>query len=138
MAKQTAQKWVSQRVRRAIIYDRLFLVKLGKRSWKGQVVPWKWKNILLVTEQSSLLDCLPLPRGRIEGRSIAKSIAQQLMFFFKKKWANPGLFFLYFRSFKRNIVTIFTTNICEKMSIQYTVLGFDPTTFGTWVSSHNH
>ena len=25
-----------------------------------------------------------------------------------------------------------------KMSIQYTVLEFEPTTFGTWVSSHNH
>ena len=24
------------------------------------------------------------------------------------------------------------------MSIQYTVLGFDPTTFRTWVSSHNN
>ena len=25
-----------------------------------------------------------------------------------------------------------------KMSIQYMVLGFEPTTFGTWVSSHDH
>ena len=32
---------------------------------------------------------------------------------FLKKWANPGLFFVYFRSFQTNI-TIFTTNICEK------------------------
>ena len=30
-----------------------------------------------------------------------------------KKWANPGLFFVSFRSFWTNI-TIFTTNICEK------------------------
>ena len=30
------------------------------------------------------------------------------------KWANPGLFFVYFRSFQTNIITIFTTNICEK------------------------
>ena len=50
--------------------------------------------------------------------------------FFFKKWANLGLFFVYFRSFQTNI-TIFTTNICEKMSIQYTVPGFEPTTFGT-------
>ena len=34
--------------------------------------------------------------------------------------------------------TIFTANKCEKMSIQYTMLGFEPTTFGTWVSSQNH
>ena len=36
-------------------------------------------------------------------------------FFKKKKWANPGLFFLYFRSFQTNN-TIFTTNQCGKMS----------------------
>ena len=39
-------------------------------------------------------------------------------------------------SFQTNI-TIFTANKCEKMSIQDTVLRFEPTTFGTWVSSHN-
>ena len=44
-----------------------------------------------------------------------------------KKWANPGLFFIYFRSFQTNI-TIFTTNICGKMSIQYMVQGSEPTT----------
>ena len=53
------------------------------------------------------------------------------------KWASPGLFYVYFRSFQTNIA-IFTTNICEKMSIQYTVPGFEPTTFGARVSSHNH
>ena len=31
-----------------------------------------------------------------------------------KKWANPGLFFIYFWSFQTNIITIFTTNKCEK------------------------
>ena len=30
-----------------------------------------------------------------------------------------------------NNIKNFTTNKCEKMSIQYTVLGFEPTTFGT-------
>ena len=52
------------------------------------------------------------------------------------KWANNDLFFIYF-VFSKNI-TIFASNKCEKMSIQYKVLGFEPTTFGTWVSSHNH
>ena len=28
--------------------------------------------------------------------------------------------------------------VCEKMSIQYMVMGFKPTTFRTRVSSHNH
>ena len=46
------------------------------------------------------------------------------------KWANHGLFFVYFRSFQTNN-TIFTTNICEKMSIQYPVPGIEPTTFIT-------
>ena len=49
------------------------------------------------------------------------------MFF---KMAHPRPLFIYFRLFQTNI-TIFTTNKCEKMSIQYTVLGFEPTTFGT-------
>ena len=37
------------------------------------------------------------------------------MFLIIKKWSNPGLFFIYFRSLQTNI-TIFTTNQCEKMS----------------------
>ena len=56
---------------------------------------------------------------------------------FFKKWANPGLFLFIFGLFKQTL-QIFTTNICEKMSIQYMVTGFEPTIFGTRVSSHNH
>ena len=33
-----------------------------------------------------------------------------------KNWANPGLFFVYFRSFQTNN-TIFTTNECEKCHV---------------------
>ena len=33
----------------------------------------------------------------------------------------PGLFFVYFRLFKSNIVTNFTTNHCEKMSCQSSI-----------------
>ena len=32
-----------------------------------------------------------------------------------KKWANPGLLFVYYQSLQTNI-TIFTTNLCEKCS----------------------
>ena len=39
-----------------------------------------------------------------------------------------GMFIVLFQT---NITTFFTANICEKMSIQYTVLGFKPTAFGT-------
>ena len=48
--------------------------------------------------------------------------------FFKNGPTRP-LFHL-FLSFQNQII-IFTTNKCEKMSIQYTVLGFKLTTFGT-------
>ena len=48
------------------------------------------------------------------------------------KWAIPGLFFVYFC-----LLLQFLQQKMWKMSIQYTVLGFEPTTFGTWVSSHN-
>ena len=53
------------------------------------------------------------------------------------KWAILGLFFHLFSSFQTHI-TIFTTNKCEKMSIQFMVPGFELTTFGTQVSTHNH
>ena len=46
------------------------------------------------------------------------------------KWVIPSLFSILFSSFQTN-TTIFTTNICAKMSIQYMVLGFEPTTFST-------
>ena len=38
-----------------------------------------------------------------------------------KKWDNLASFIIYFQSFQTIIITIFTTNICEKMSIQYMV-----------------
>ena len=46
----------------------------------------------------------------------------------------PDDFFIYFRLFKQILQQIDS----EKMSIQYSVLGFELMTFGTWVSSHNH
>ena len=49
----------------------------------------------------------------------------------------PRALFVYFWSFQTNNI-IFTTNHCEKLSIQYTELGFKPTTFLTRVVTHNH
>ena len=40
----------------------------------------------------------------------------QLGIAFLLKWANPGLFFVYFGLFKTN-KTIFTTNQCEKCHV---------------------
>ena len=55
------------------------------------------------------------------------------------KWANPGLFFIYFRSFQTNNTIFYNKSMWNNvMSIQYMALGFKPTTYGMWVSSHNH
>ena len=50
---------------------------------------------------------------------------------FFKKWAIPGLFFVYFRSYSNKHQYNFTRNEREIMSIQYTAFGFEPTTFRT-------
>ena len=46
---------------------------------------------------------------------------------------------IYFRLVLSSLtnITYLATNKCDKMSIQYTVLGFELITFGTRVSSHN-
>ena len=50
---------------------------------------------------------------------------------FYKNWANPGLFFVYFRSFQTNNTILQQMNVKNVMSIQYPAPGFEPTTFGT-------
>ena len=56
---------------------------------------------------------------------------------FFKNGSTPASFFVYFRFFQTSN-KIFTTNKCEKMSIQYTTQEFEPTTSCTQVVSHNH
>ena len=51
--------------------------------------------------------------------------------FFKKIGQPWPLLSIIFSLFQTNIITIFTTNMYEKLSIQYPVLGFESTTFGT-------
>ena len=48
----------------------------------------------------------------------------------------PRLLFRLFSVFFN--ITTSTTNWCEKMSIQCTVLGFEPMMFRKWASLHNH
>ena len=43
-----------------------------------------------------------------------QSFKHAVVVLFFKKWANPGLFFVHFQPFQKNIISIFTTNICEK------------------------
>ena len=57
--------------------------------------------------------------------------------FFFTKMGQPRPLFNLFPSFQTHI-TIFTTNKCEQMSIQYMVPGFELATFGTRGSPHNH
>ena len=49
------------------------------------------------------------------------------LFFVKKKWANPGLFSVYFRLFKQTLKFLQQINV--KMSIQYPAPGSELTTF---------
>ena len=62
----------------------------------------------------------------------------KLQHIFSIKWANPGLFFVYFWSFFKKNNTNFTTNQCKTMSIQYLALSFDPMNSQTWVVTQNH
>ena len=72
-------------------------------------------------------DCLILPLRMLMSR-----------FLKIKNGPFPLPLFRLFLPFQTNINTIFKTKLCEEMSIQYTVLGFEPTPFRTRVSSHNH
>ena len=59
-------------------------------------------------------------------------------FSLSKKWADPGLFFRLFSSVQTHY-KFYSKYVCEKCpSNRYTVPGFELTTFGPWVSSHNH
>ena len=49
-----------------------------------------------------------------------KQTQKQASFFFKKKWANLGLFFIYFRSFQ-TFCSFFTSNKCEKCQVHWSI-----------------
>ena len=63
-------------------------------------------------------------------------IYQKILLLFLKIGPTPASFSFIFGLFKQTLQ--FYNNNMWKMSIQYTVPGFEPTTFGTWVYSHNH
>ena len=52
--------------------------------------------------------------------ALQSTVTRSCFCIFLKKWANPGLFFVYFRSFQTNN-TIFTTNQCEKCPNDHSV-----------------
>ena len=65
-------------------------------------------------------------------------LVRQIKVFFKKNGPFPSSFSFIFGLLSKHHNTIFSTNQFGKMSIQYTVLGFELTTFRQQVSSHNH
>ena len=92
----------------------------------------RWKPGLAVLEvmgRESWVRCL-------EFKSNNRQILDGKLPLFVLKWAIPSLFFVYFRLFKQTLHFLLQNYV--KMSIQYTVQGFEPTTFGSGVSSHNH
>ena len=75
----------------------------------------------VATEKASITT-LPHSLGQQDNLALYLAIP-----FFKKKWANPGLFFVYFRLFKQTLQFLQQINV--KMSIQYPAPGFELTTF---------
>ena len=61
----------------------------------------------------------------------------ELCFNYLKNGPTPASFSFIFGLFQTNN-TICTANQCEKISIQYTAPGYEPTTSQTCVVSHNH
>ena len=98
--------------------------------------PTKWKPYWLWWMGVERLDMGSIP-SKQKAFYLSKTclLRQQRSLFFKN--GTSPVSFRLFMSFQTNI-TIFTTNICEKVPIHYMVLGFEPVTFTTWVSSHNH
>ena len=59
--------------------------------------------------------------------------------YFLKNGPIPASFSFIFGLFQTNNTIFYNKSMWKNvMSIQYMALGFEPTTFGTWVSSHNH
>ena len=54
------------------------------------------------------------------------------------KWAILGLFLIYNVFWNKHYNSYDKYMWKNVMTIQYTALVFEPMTFGTWVSSHNH
>ena len=54
------------------------------------------------------------------------------------KRSNLGLFLFLFSLFKQTIQFLQQINVKKCLYIQYMILGFEPTTYWTWVVSHNH
>ena len=75
--------------------------------------------------------------GTKRGPKLSKSWLWMQRQSFLKNGPTPASFCL-FSVFSNKNHYNFYNKYMWKMSIQYVVTGFEPTTFGTWLSSHNH
>ena len=83
----------------------------------------------------------PLNGKGIRNTTFNANVCQNsVKFLFFAKWANPGLFFVYFRSFlKKKQYNFYNKSMLKmsiQMSIQYLMPGFEPTSSQTWVITY--
>ena len=95
----------------------------GAQSWRPGWVARRWVRRWAMENPPEPSNCVKTIITCLEVENIS----------FKNR-PIPASFIICFWSFQTNIISIFTSNICAKMSIQYTVLEFEHTTFGIWVS----
>ena len=78
-------------------------------------------------EASSRLWIIMGRRNQIKLKLNDLNLCLKALFF--KKWGNPGLFLVYFGHFQTKIITIFTTNWCEKCHVHLV--------YGAGIRTHN-
>ena len=88
-------------------------------KWKLIDLSWSW------LASSAGLTVMVTSRSVVNGE--ISSSGQKLFF---KKWTNPGLLYCLFSVFSSKHHYNFYSRNMWKMSIHYTVPGFEPTTFG--------
>ena len=113
---------------------------------------WQYHSILVVKIFSNTVGLIPALLSKMstfpprtfsaESHRFVQSSGTVTLHFTKhtleKNGPTPATFSLIFLSFQTQIPN-FTTNRCvKKLSIQYTLLGFEFMAFGAWVSSKNH
>ena len=124
-------------------YSHCFVVKIVLFYWKDQKQTkkslglerrWKLKSTE-VTESSGRPDHRSLTVEGLHLYCITLAQNEKILLFLKMRHPRSLFHFLVF--FKQTSIQ-FYNKLSEKMSIQYMALGFEPTTFRMWVSSHNH
>ena len=103
------------------------------KIWKNQLECLKkQKNLLQSDSEEAKNEFQQLDLFAV----LNDSVSSQIAYFFKKMGQTRPLFllFLVFSSKQYN----FLQQINVKISIQYTALEFEPTTFWMWVVIHNH